>query len=221
MDERRVFMEMIQKEFGNPALLAVGQVGTVVAITSGTLTIRPAVSDTTDASYDIFGMAYLDSYVPAVGDLVQYLNVAGSPYVLGRLRSVAVPHSEGINVAGSTNTTTSGTYVNLSATSSFSFTKGYGHTALIVEMHATYFASVADGTARFGVLIDGVDYDMCQLFHNQINTHKQASGVRKIDGGVVDAGVYTIQGRWRRTGTATLSRDTGDWLSIKVTEEWD
>jgi hypothetical protein len=88
-DERVVLLQLLQTMFGNPQQVAIGDVGQVISIQAGspkiTLTIRPAVSDVTDATYDIAGVGFLASYVPVVNDIVQFIRVGGSPYVVGAI----------------------------------------------------------------------------------------------------------------------------------------
>lgn len=127
-------------------------------------------------------------------------------------------HTEGITNACGTSTTTSATYVNLPATSSFSFTKQRGaETKLKVFMSCSSFAQTNPAGARFAVLVNGVDTDICQHVHSAINTRNGASGMGQITG--LAAGTYTVQGRWKRvSGTGTMAVNTDDWLSIRVQE---
>jgi hypothetical protein len=127
----------------------------------------------------------------------------------------------GAAVTSSTDTTTSATYVNLAGTgsvTSFSFTKRYADTRIRVDLSAGFFvAGTGNSAARFGVQINGTDYDVVNRHINPASTHGEASGVRYITG--VPAGAYTVQGRWRRSaGTQTLTRATDNWLSIAARE---
>lgn len=135
----------------------------------------------------------------------------------------AVPHGDGVNddaMTSGSDTTTSASYVSLAGTgsiTSFSFTKQRGDTALLVTMHVTLYATNTANEAMFGVQINSIDYDIVKFYINPATTHHAASGSAFIEG--IDAGTYTIQGRWKRTqGTGTLTRDPGDWLSISALE---
>lgn len=125
----------------------------------------------------------------------------------------------GINNAGASDTTTSATYVNLAGTSSFSFTKFLDSTRLLVTINTSCFVTVAATEVRYAVRINSTDFDVANFFFNPTSTHLQTSGTRIIVAASVPAGAHTVQGRWRRvSGTGTLTRDAGDWLSIAVTE---
>lgn len=134
--------------------------------------------------------------------------------------NVAMGNREGITVAAPSESTTSSSYVNMGATSSFSFTKILGSTRLRIEMELTFFVTNADTSTRFGVRINGVDYDVLHVGGNTIvaNSNFAAAGSAIVASGLA-AGTYTIQGRWKRTGgTGSSSRFTNGWLSLYCTE---
>lgn len=127
----------------------------------------------------------------------------------------------GINgVAIASGTTTSATYVDLPATSSFSFTKTQASSRLSIAFHITSFVAGAVGTVvRFAVQINGVDYDICHAAPSTASVREQSSGVTLTPAGI-PAGTYTVKGRWRRVsgaGTPTLD-GAFEWLSIQVRE---
>jgi hypothetical protein len=126
-------------------------------------------------------------------------------------------------VTSGSDTRAAGTYANMAGTgsvTSFSLVKALTPTRIRVDVAATFFSSVATSGARFGVLIDGVDYDVCQLRATvAANEHVTAAGFIYIGASVVAAGTWTVQGRWLRTeGAGTLSRDSADWLAISARE---
>lgn len=133
----------------------------------------------------------------------------------------ALSNVAGINtVSGANDTTTSGSYANLAATSSFSFTKIRGNgSGIKIEMHITCLSTATGTVGKFGVNINGVDYDVCQITFDAANTQVQASGV-VVAAPNLAAGTYTVQGRWKRTtGAGTMTRNiTTHWLSIAAME---
>lgn len=129
----------------------------------------------------------------------------------------------GTAVSSGSDTRSNGTYANLAGTgsvTSFSFTKALTSTRIRIDMSATFFSSVSTSGARFGVLVDGVDYDVCQLRATvAVNEHVTAAGFVYIGASVVAAGSITVQGRWLRAeGGGTLTRDPADWLAISARE---
>jgi hypothetical protein len=129
----------------------------------------------------------------------------------------------GVATTSGANQITSTTYVSMAGTgsvTSFSLVKALTSTRTRIEMSATFYTSVATSGARFGVLINGVDYDVCQLRADiPANQRLQVSGFIYIGASVIAAGTWTVQGRWLRTeGAGTLTRDTGDWLAISARE---
>lgn len=125
----------------------------------------------------------------------------------------------GIANAGAADSTTVTSYANLAGTSSFAFTKKSTGTQLKINLHATFYVLTASADTRFGVLINGVDYDVAQL-SGTVNTaiRMTASGTRLLTG--IAPGAYTIQGRWKRVaGSGTCTRDTSDWLAITCIEQ--
>jgi len=145
------------------------------------------------------------------------------PAVLAKVNAATAStwgNCAGIAVAASGgDSTSSATYVSMAATSSFSFTKYLSTTAIKIDMHVTFAVGAVSTAGRFAVLINGVDYDICQMFINEANSRRIASGAVPVAAGL-GAGVYTIQARWRRpSGAGALSRFvTDDWLTLCATE---
>jgi hypothetical protein len=132
----------------------------------------------------------------------------------------ACPKSAGISVAASGNeNTVSSSYANLGATSSFSFVKEYTSTKIKIEMSASAQTNGLATGVRYGVLINGTDYDVCQMVYPSSTVRFLAAGVAVVTSGLA-AGTYTIQARWKRvSGSATVQRFiTDDWLSVCATE---
>jgi hypothetical protein len=125
-------------------------------------------------------------------------------------------------VSSGTDTTTSDTYANMAGTgalTSVSITKLGTGTRIRVAMSVTFSSSVGGLGGQFGVLVNGVDTDVCKLSNSvpAASTHLPASGWNYISG--LAAGTYTVQGRWHRTAaTGTLTRDGNDWLAIEAQE---
>ncbi len=116
-------------------------------------------------------------------------------------------------------TTTSATYASLPVATSVSFTKLFAATALRIDFCTYPWVSVAVATElMFGVLINGVDYDVSHAWVNEASIRRLSSGVARVAAGLA-AGTYTIQPRWRRvSGTGTGNLDTISRLYMLVTE---
>lgn len=129
---------------------------------------------------------------------------------------VAGSISNGIT-AGST---TSASYVDMPAGSSKAFTKlNAAVSQLRVQFSASSFVTGAAATVcQYGIRVNGVDYDISRQYFNAVSDHRTCpAGVFYVTG--LAAGAWTVQGRWKRTtGTGTLAVDSGDWISIDVSE---
>lgn len=149
--------------------------------------------------------------------LVMYVKPHGF-YVIGDSEIPPNPAVSSINQVGATDTTTSATFVNLAGSISLSFTKLRSDTNLEVDMRASAFITGSTNTkVSFAVQIDATDYEVVGMLINPASTHTFMAGVQLIPN--IAAGTFTIQGRWRRiVGTATLSRNADDWISLKVRE---
>lgn len=124
-----------------------------------------------------------------------------------------------VAVTAGTDTTTSATYVNMAGTgsvTSFSWTKYRDDTDALLFMAAEFQAVTANAGPKFGLRINGTDYDMCSNAPGT-SAYGHPSGTRVVSG--IPAGVYTVQCRWfRLAGAGTPTRDTNCWLSASVTE---
>lgn len=151
-----------------------------------------------------------DSFVAGAGFRI---GSTSGPRVLSRSAGV------GADGPGTQDDTTSSTYVNMTGTSSFSFTKDYSDTDVKVEMALTFFSSSTGSGVRYGVRINSTDYNVGKYSQTlpTAGVHLPTSGIAFISG--IPAGTYTVQGRWLRlAGAGTLSRASTDWLSISATE---
>jgi hypothetical protein len=116
--------------------------------------------------------------------------------------------------------TTLATYANMPAGSSRSITKVNGTgTRVKILFSCSSFVTVAAATVtRFAVQVNGVDYDISQLYFNDISKHFACpTGVVYVSG--LAAGPWTVQARWKRaTGTGTCAVDVNDWITLDVQE---
>jgi hypothetical protein len=130
----------------------------------------------------------------------------------------AIGNNVSIGNATGAGTTTSATYANVAATSSFTFAKLSSSTGLYVPISLICYAATNTAVARLGVLIDGVDYDLVGSYPFGVAGQQQCvSGGDTISG--IAAGVYTIQARWLRvSGSGTLTTDANGWISLSATE---
>lgn len=108
-------------------------------------------------------------------------------------------------------------YQNVGGTSSFSFTKAADGTRLRVDLATTQFFSAATAGVQYAALIGGTDYLIAQLQPSTAALqHLTTAGFRYITG--ILAGTFTIQLRWLRAGTGTMSSDALDYLSFSCRE---
>jgi hypothetical protein len=147
---------------------------------------------------------------------------AGNFIYASDANSPAPVNNTGVNaqaVSSGTDTTTSASYVNLAGTgsqTSFPWEKKYDYTTGMIFLSAGWSAVTATTLGKFGVLINGVDYDITHMILGT-GAVGMVSSFRLITGLV--AGNYTVQGRWYREGGAgTASRSTNDWLSMVMQE---
>ncbi len=129
----------------------------------------------------------------------------------------ANPAVAGINQASVSDSTTSGTYVNLAGSTSFTYTKFRDDTRLEVDLRASSFITGSANTQpSFAAQIGGVDFEIVSMLINPLSTHTFMSGKGFVN---VVAGTYTVQGRWRRVaGAGTLQRGADDWIALSVRE---
>lgn len=136
--------------------------------------------------------------------------------VNGATNAVAFGNSKGISNAFGTTTTTSSTYGTLAAVSSFSWTKRFTATRVEAFIAADWYVT-AEAQASFALLINGTDYEVFQADLNATNVYFPSSGFAEIAGGLIPAGVHTVQVRWKRvSGSGTVT--SGKWLSARVRE---
>lgn len=143
-------------------------------------------------------------------DIVEVYNGAAWAFQGGNM-------GDGINNACGSGTTTSATYVDFPAVSSFSYTKIHATSRLRVHVDVGCYASGTVAAVRIGVRIAGTDYDMVNFAFSEANSFRAFSGTRYIPS--IAAGAQTLQLRWYRvSGTGTLTADASSWLSLDVGE---
>lgn len=130
------------------------------------------------------------------------------------------PNCAGVNAANTvTENTSSTSFANMSGPSSFTFTKREDGTRVRIDFHTSLeVGTIGNTKVELGVRIDGVDYAVVNRHINPVSEKHTVSGVAFLTG--INAGVYTVQARWRRSGgTGALARyATDDWLSIAAME---
>lgn len=195
--------------------------GTVAAVNGdGTL-------DVTLSGVVVPDVPRLASVGALVGDAVQVQVYRGSMLVVGLAATQPTPNlasSTSINNSGPTSgqdDVAASAFEDMGGTGtlvSFSFTKRYADSKIQVSMHAScYCVNASPNNIIFGVRINAVDTPMFRIIVPNLNERRYSSGINNITG--VPAGVYTVQGRWRReSGTGTGRRDSGDWFSMAATE---
>lgn len=121
--------------------------------------------------------------------------------------------------AGSSETTTSASFVNCAGTgaiTSFSWTKRATNTAAIIGIAASFFPATANAGVRFGLLINGTDYELAGGAPGT-SVPLDCVGFDVVTG--IPAGIYTVQARWRRfNGAGTPTRNENHWMSAFAVE---
>lgn len=167
------------------------------------------------AIFGTLGVAPLTGSISYLQDVGAHFRYNGSTWVLLQ----AAPNHGAVSNVGVPGTTSSATYVDMPAGTSFSFTKADASTAIAVAMNIVWFTTVGVTAGMFGVRINGVDYDVGKLMINEANTYRQFAGLARVPAGAVPAGTYTVQARWRQhTGTGVLTVSTDSWFAISATE---
>lgn len=154
------------------------------------------------------------------------INKDGSPemhgdwVVAGTFARRFTPSEAGAESSGGAGgTTVSSTFAPVPNFPGFTFTKQWDDTRIRTTAHIGSWASVAtDSYAQFAIDFDGTfQQEICGTTHNTINEHRIASGLRWRSG--LAAGTYTVSVLWKRlTGTATITLDSNDNISVMVTE---
>lgn len=114
--------------------------------------------------------------------------------------------------------TTSTSYVDLGAPSSFSFTKYYSSsdTQLDTFLRIGSRVGTAPASVDWAIRINGTDYQIDHYEHGVNNQHDKAANWRMITG--IPAGTYTVQVRVKSTGGTNIVMDSNDWISCRMAE---
>jgi hypothetical protein len=220
---KRQFIDLTHQEDGSGRIDIAAQTAPIV-LTWGAGGASPATNISAD-TVGVGGTVSTSVGGPAIAigtSATSTLDLRGADITIGKTTtSRPAGSTAGINNAQNVgnDSTTSASYVNTVGTTSFSFTKDFTNTRVKLDMHITSQVSIAATGTRFGVSLNGTDYDVCQMVNAQANIRAQASGTTFIGSGLA-AGTYTIQGRWKRvSGTGTCQRFvTDDWISISAME---
>lgn len=193
-------------------------------------TLRTAIVDevNSDGTLDIILSGIVIPDVPRLasvgaveGDAVQVQTYRGSMLVVGTIASVSTPHlpsSASMSAVGpgGNDDTASTSFVNMSGTTTLSFTKRYADSKIFVVMHCSMFGIGGVSDIEIGVQIDGVDYavNRANIPNTVFDVH---NGSRAISG--VTSGVKTLQARWRRaSGSVNARRNSGGFINMSAME---
>jgi len=203
-----------------------------------TWSIRPATVNTDDLSTGITTATYDGDTTSIVminlvgdlyaGDRVYAVSIPqGGNYIVGQPGRPGMVNPYGLHGTGVADTTSLTTFVNLTAPSSFTFTKRRDDTRVRVHMTVGFFVSLANTGMDAGVTFDGGGSTLTVTRFGATATagvHLQSTGIQyhPLPGGggsPLAAGDYTVQAQWRReTGSGSVSRDGQDWLSVECIE---
>lgn len=114
-------------------------------------------------------------------------------------------------------TTTSASYVDMGDSPTITLTKRYDWTDIDVDWRSTSYAVGTSSAVMFGLLVNGVDYDVLRFTHTQSTVRMPQTARVQIND--LPAGQWSFVGRWfRASGTATLTMNLDDYLYLTVTE---
>ena len=191
-------------------------------------TIRPATVKNANPLTIIYdGDTVPIGAVSIIGDMAIGLRVYGFNVppsgnfitgIVGGVSSQALAPAVNFNGSAGTGTTTSVSYANTPGAETVTLLKAHGfETNILVSLEISSFSSLASTGSRFAVLINGVDHELANLFHNLANTHMHCSGTKLIVNQF--AGSTAIVARWRRTsGLGTVSQNGDDWVALTAEE---
>ncbi len=152
------------------------------------------------------------------GDRVALIKFGSDWAVVGTFGStfLPVPVSNVFGFGGITGTT-SATPTDMPGPPTVTLTKRFDWSWVEVTLFISTFAT-ANGTGmRGGVLVNGVDYDVLNKFHNSASVHASEPGIATITD--LPAGDWPISVRWRRSaGSGEIRVDTNDNVHIRVLE---
>lgn len=182
-------------------------------LSSGTEFTDTAIIDGDTASITVVSLVGL---IPN-GSRVAVLSVPdGANYIIGMLAANPLPNCISDAQTFQAGTTTSATYVDMAANPT-AFTKRSAVSSLKIDLSLSFFVGTGSTRARFGISIDGTDYNVCEMFVTVANTIIPSSGSVVITG--VSAGVKSIQLRWLRiSGTGILNTTSAEAFTIAVCE---
>ena len=197
------------------------RLGIVQALVAGP---PPRVSVTLGGDEDathVVDAAYLDSYAPAVGDVVQVLTNQGAPLVLGRAATGPLGHVEFYSSALSA-AVNSTSFTTVTGSTTGSFTKLYAATRLKCVLHAGCFVDVGGTQVEWAVRVNATDFGPAAgQWISPSGEHQHMSGVTFASG--VPAGAYTAVIRTRRTSAGAagiVNVNSGDPAWLTIDEVW-
>lgn len=138
----------------------------------------------------------------------------------GELGDIAIPHLARKRVDAPTASTSSTSYSDAPGpVEVVDFRKYLTDTILNVRIYGNAYNSTGGADAlRFGVLVDGNDYNVAYQFFNPASTHLPVVGESPLEG--LAAGTYDVRLRWRSIGGGTFNTDGNDVLRLVVEETW-
>lgn len=214
---------VISKDRGQPATVRIGIVTAinplVVTVQStpltnvGSLEGSPlAVGDTVallgQSAVSADGSSWL-----ALGHVVPTSDVLGDP-LMGGIQTFTASQNNGTAV-----------YATMTGVN-FQWRKLRTNSRVLMNMAGSAFCTVVNMGGEFGMqfvdnagVIASVDHAVCSHFFNVITTHLGFAGMRILGSGVIPAGSYTINGRFREYVVAgLLAVDTNDRFSLTLAE---
>jgi len=156
-----------------------------------------------------------------LNERVMVMMMREGAFIVGRWIAPHIPHSTFTRTGTSTTSTGSSTYASIPGAGTFNFTKYRKDTKLVLDMWCSgmYISGNAGSHGCFGLLINGVTYDVFEIAFSPINDRRNGAGVSEVTAGVLDAGVYTITARWKCTVLAgPLQTDIEALVGFRVTE---
>lgn len=150
--------------------------------------------------------------------------------VTGSLSATVYGYAEDRWSAATEGPMTSATFVDVTTSTPVTFTKYYDLTVVQIENHVASFVSVVNTQVQWGLRFTATnagsgyaaaDYNTALHWHSSTG-HESDEGGQRVGGGLVPAGSYTVQQRWRRvTGTGGVSINSADFFRIQIAEQPD
>lgn len=150
--------------------------------------------------------------------------------VTGSLSATVFGYAEDRQSASGEGPINTTTFVDIADIDPVTFTKYYDETVVQIENHVAGFTSTINTQLQWalrftatdaGSSYAATDYNTALHWHATTG-HEVDVGGQRVAGGVIPAGSYVVQQRWRRAaGTGTFSINSADFFRVQLAEQPD